>query len=53
MRERKQYPVDLSDEELDRRAEDSLKRYLNAPQKPQTQPQPNSNRQRRKKQRHR
>ena len=57
MRERKQYP-DLSDEELDRRAEESLKRYLAAPQKPQGQPQHNpggpnnnSNRQRRKKHR--
>jgi hypothetical protein len=59
MRERKQYP-DLSDEELDRRAEETLKRMLNAPPKPQGQPQHNpggpgnnSNRQRRKKQRHR
>ncbi len=55
MRERKQYP-DLSDEELDRRAEETLKRILNAPQKPQGQPQhnpgtPNNNRQRRKKHR--
>ena len=54
MRERKQYP-DLSDEELDRRAEETLKRMLNAPPKPQGQPQQNSsnsNRLRRKK-RHR
>ena len=54
MRERKQNP-DLSDEELDRRAEETLKRMLNAPPKPQGQPQQNSsnsNRQRRKK-RHR
>ncbi len=55
MRERKQYP-DLSDEELDRRAEETLKRMLNAPPRPQGQPQQNSsnsnNRQRRKK-RHR
>ncbi len=34
MRERKQYP-DLSDEELDRRAEESLRRMLNTPPKPQ------------------
>ena len=33
MRERKPYP-DLSDEELDRRAEEALKRMLNAPPKP-------------------
>ena len=55
MRERKQYP-DLSDEELDRRAEETLKRMLAAPARPQGQPQQNSNnnnRQRRKKQRHR
>jgi len=54
MRERKQYP-DLSDEELDRRAEETLKRMLNAPPRPQGQPQQNSNnnKQRRKKQRHR
>jgi hypothetical protein len=51
MRERKQYP-DLSDEELDRRAEETLKRMLNAPPKPQVQPQQN-NHKRRKKQRHR
>jgi hypothetical protein len=51
MRERKQYP-DLSDEELDRRAEETLKRMLNAPPKPQVQPQQNNNK-RRKKQRHR
>lgn len=53
MRERKQYP-DLSDEELDRRAEETLKRMLNAPPKPQGQPQQNSSshKQRRKK-RHR
>lgn len=33
MRERKPYP-DLSDEELDRRAEEALKRMLANPQKP-------------------
>lgn len=57
MRERKQYP-DLSDEELDRRAEETLKRMLAAPARPQGQPQQNNNsnnnnnnRQRRKKHR--
>jgi len=54
MRERKQYPVDLSDEELDRRAEESLKRMLNAPPKPQGQPpQQQQHGRRRKKQRQR
>ena len=52
MRERKQYPVDLSDEELDRRAEESLKRMLNAPPKPQGQPPQQQHGRRRKKQRH-
>lgn len=42
MRERKQYP-DLSDEELDRRAEETLKRMLAAPARPQGQPQQNNN----------
>ena len=52
MRERKIYP-DLSDEELDRRAEESLKRMLNAPPKPQGQPQQQQQHgRRRKKQRH-
>jgi hypothetical protein len=51
MRERKQYP-DLSDEELDRRAEESLKRMLNAPPKPPGQPQQQQHGRRRKKQRH-
>ena len=58
MRERKQYP-DVSDEELDRRAEEILKRMGNttAPQRPQGQPSQNNgnpnnnNRQRRKKHR--
>lgn len=36
MRERKIYP-NLSDEELDRRAEEALKRMLASPQKPQGQ----------------
>ena len=36
MRERKIYP-NLSDEELDRRAEEALKRMLANPQKPQGQ----------------
>jgi len=42
MRERKLYP-NLSDEELDRRAEEALKRMLANPQKPQGQPSPGSN----------
>jgi hypothetical protein len=60
MRERKQYP-DVSDEELDRRAEEILKRMGStaAPQRPQGQPPQNNgnpnnnnnNRQRRKKHR--
>ncbi len=42
MRERKPYP-NVSDEELDRRAEEALKRMLANPQKPQGQQAPNHN----------
>jgi hypothetical protein len=52
MRERKQYP-DLSDEELDKRAEETLRRMLEAPPKPQVQPQQNSHNKQRRKKRHR
>ena len=52
MRERKIYPTNVSDEELDRRAEEALKRMLNAPPKqPQGQPQPQSHRNRPKRRR--
>lgn len=56
MRERKPYP-NISDEELDRRAEEALKRMLANPQKPPGQPSPhhnsnsNSNNRRRQKRR--
>jgi len=42
MRERKPYP-NVSDEELDRRAEEALKRMLANPQRQPGQQQPNSN----------
>jgi hypothetical protein len=42
MRERKPYP-NVSDEELDRRAEEALKRMLANPQKPQGQHSPGNN----------
>jgi len=52
MRERKPYP-NISDEELDRRAEEALKRMLANPQKqPGQQPQ-NSNNSNRNRRRHR
>jgi len=47
MRERKQYP-DLSDEELDKRAEEALRRMLATPPKPQVQPAPKRNRPKRR-----
>ena len=54
MRERKPYP-NISDEELDRRAEEALKRMLANPQKQPGQPSPhhhgNSNNRRRQKRR--
>ena len=42
MRERKPYP-NISDEELDRRAEEALKRMLANPQRQPGQQKPNSN----------
>ncbi|HUK03528.1 MAG TPA: hypothetical protein VLV90_00435 [Burkholderiales bacterium] len=47
MRERKVYP-NISDEELDRRAEEALKRMLANPQKQPGQPPQNHNGQRRR-----